>query len=581
MKLLHLLPAVGLLVLTATAPRPAAAQNAPAWAQAIECRSNIVLDYVACDAASNTYTAGYVRDTARLGSFRVVPGGLLGNSGQYLFNGFVAKLDAQGSAQWLQTLAAPGSGTEAFVAGLTVDAAGNSLLCGGYRNGPLTLGSTTLPANAIDVNKMQGVVAKLDPAGYVLWAERVGGSGGNSIFLNGIAQSATGTVYVGISFDPTASTADSGLGIVSFNSNGGLRYFYNFPGVSRLPGSPYGPFGAIKRLEVNPTTGQVGVIGDFFGTLTLRNAGSAGPAIAFTSPPEPQRGAFVAGLDPATGAVQWAQEQTSTGISTGGNSRSYANRLTGLAVAGAGFATMGVYLGTGTLAGQPLPASGIDTSRVVLARFDGQGQLLGRSILSSDGDPDSQLLGVALSTDAAGDLHLSGSFTGAMSAGSGGLRSSGPAGTYDGFVVRYSGQGQRLGQQAVGGAGSKSISALALDGTGQPRIAGTYSFVATIGSQPVPASVGRFANGYIARLARTPLAVRVAGPAASALQAYPNPARPEPPCRCASPPVQPRKRYACSTYWGKPCSRKPWLRAPTRPCCPPPGWPRAATCSRP
>ena len=215
MKLRSLLPAAGLLALAATAPRPAAAQNAPAWAQALECRDRLVLDHVACDAAGNTYAAGTVRDTARLGSLRVVPGGRLGNSGQYLFNGFVARLDAQGSPQWLRTLAAPGSGTEAFVAGLTVDAAGNTTLCGGYRNGPLMLGSTTLPANAPDASQMQGVVAKLDPAGNVLWAQRVSGLAGEEVFLEGIAQSAAGTIYVGTSFGAAAPLTRSGLGITS------------------------------------------------------------------------------------------------------------------------------------------------------------------------------------------------------------------------------------------------------------------------------------------------------------------------------------------------------------------------------
>ena len=224
--------------------------------------------------------------------------------------------------------------------------------------------------------------------------------------------------------------------------------------MSPLPASPYEGFANIKRLEVNPTTGQVGAIGEFFGTLTLRAAGSGGPALAFTSPPEPQRGAFIAGLDPATGAVQWAREQTSSGLSNGGNSRSYANRLTGLVAAGTGFATVGLYLGTGTLAGQALPSNGIDTSRVAIARFDGQGQVQWRSILSSDGAPDSGLQGVALATDAAGELHLAGGFTGGLSAGSGGLRTAGTVGArLQRLPGPHLGAGTTAGRTAAGGHG--------------------------------------------------------------------------------------------------------------------------------
>lgn len=509
MKLLPFLTA-SLLALAIIQPRVTLAQApAPNWAQSVSGPALSDISRVVVDASNYTFVAGTTHGDASFGTQAIAVGG------PQLFNGFVARLDPSGAVQWVRYLAPAGSGLDTSIAGLALDAAGNVVVAGDYRNGGLTLGASTLPAPA-SATLSNGVVAKLDPAGNVLWAQALAQPNA-STSATAVAVAATGVVYAATV--SSMSALQQGLGLRTFSATGVPGAGYDFPGVSGVAAtSPLGVYAGIDELVVNPRTGQLGAMGVFHGTLTLRAAGPAGPELAFTSPPEPRTGAYVMGLD-ATGAPQWAQELTSTGFSQNGQTGSFLNRLNSIAPAGTGFAVVGSYIGAGTLAGTALPGSpASDNTSGLVGRFDGQGQLLWSHTVSGDGTAGSGALASGVATDGAGQLHVAGSFFGQLAANSGGFSS---AGGLDLLLLRYSDQGQLLGSQRDGSFGNERPNALAIDPAGQPRIAGNIRGTCSIGG--VVVASGSQANGFVARVARTPLAARAASPAQAALQVFPNP----------------------------------------------------------
>lgn len=508
MKFLPLFVA-GLLAMEVAGPQAALAQNAPSWAQAVANPNNAThISRVAVDANNFTFVAGFVTGTATLGT-QTVPVG-----GAQLANGFVARLDAQGAVQWVRGLAAAGSGLETFVTGLALDAAGNAIICGRYSGGSLVLGSITLPAPA-STTLDNGLVVKLDPAGNVLWAQAIADAT-TDVTTTAVAVDAAGTATVAISSQ--ASSFVSGLGLRAFSSAGTPGMRYDFPGVTGTAvDSPYGVFGGIQDLVVNPITGQLGAIGDFQGTLTLR-AGGSSPALVLTSRTEPRHGAFVASFAPG-GDAQWAKELTSTGMSLNGVTGSFLNKLNAVVPVGAGFVVTGGYIGAGDLAGTALPGSNTsDNFTAVLARFDEQGTVQWARGISGDGVSGSGALARAVATNAAGQIHVAGLFAGHLAANGVGLSS---AGGSDLFVLHYSDQGQLLGAQRDGSYGDEAPFALAIDPTGQPRIAGDITGTCSLGGTVL--ATGPRQNGFVTRLARTPLATRANSATAAALQVFPNP----------------------------------------------------------
>jgi hypothetical protein len=515
MKILRFLSLAALLA--AGVARPFAATGQNSWVKPLT--SDVVgtdfayISRVVVDASNYTFVSGYLNGSATLGGVAVPVGGT------QLRNGFVARLDPQGNVQWIRALAVAGSGIEADVTGLALDAAGNAVFCGAYRNGALALGSITLPANT-NPAQTNGVVAKLSPTGSFLWAQALSANAApESLATTAVAVDAAGAVYVATNTFGASNFA-VGMGLRSFSNSGVPGVGTDYPGISGTSvNSPLGVFGSILSLVVNPVTGQLGAVGDFQGTLTLRAAGSAGPALTFSSPREPQKGAFVAGLS-AAGAVQWAQEQTSTGMSQNGRTGSFLNRLTGLVPAGTGFAVAGGYLGAGTIGGTALPGSATsDNINGVLARLDGQGMVQWTRAISGDGQPGSGAVASALATDATGQLQVAALLVGQVAANGGGHASAGGA---DVLLLSYSSQGQLLGTQRDGSFGDEYPVSLAIDPTGQPRVAGYFNGTGSLGGVVIT-SGPRQPNGFVARLSRTPLVTRATSAAAAALQVFPNP----------------------------------------------------------
>ncbi|HEX8657890.1 MAG TPA: SBBP repeat-containing protein, partial [Hymenobacter sp.] len=93
---------------------------------------------------------------------------------------------------WSRVARIGGAGPDAGEA-IAVDATGNTYVAGRFNSASITIGSTTLNnAGAGTTNDM--FVAKYSPAGAVLWATRLGGSGDD--VANGLTVDGAGNVFV-------------------------------------------------------------------------------------------------------------------------------------------------------------------------------------------------------------------------------------------------------------------------------------------------------------------------------------------------------------------------------------------------
>jgi len=133
------------------------------------------------DAAGNVFVSGRFSGPATFGTTTLAGAGTFGNS-----DGFLAKLDLQGTLQWVQPGGGPG--IDQF-GGIRVDAAGNAYVVGTFQ-GPAQFAANTLTsAGSVDI-----VVAAYTPQGQLAWVQQAGGPGPDSGSFLGL--DASGNVYV-------------------------------------------------------------------------------------------------------------------------------------------------------------------------------------------------------------------------------------------------------------------------------------------------------------------------------------------------------------------------------------------------
>lgn len=147
----------------------------------------------------------------------------------------------------------------------------------------------------------------------------------------------------------------------------------------------------------------------------------------------------------------------------------------GVAVTGVLTGAVGFGAGTVTSAGNNdafVAAWGADGQLRWARRFGGPGQEFG----------------AAVAVGADGDVTVTGGFDGTVDFGGGGLTS---AGSYDVFVLRLSSAGAHRWSRRGGGPGDDSGAAVAMDAAGDVVVAGTISGAATLGGATLAAAGGR------------------------------------------------------------------------------------------
>jgi hypothetical protein len=204
---------------------------------------------------------------------------------------YVAKLDAAGSAVWSRGFGSPGP---QYAMSIASDAAGNAVVAGCFQ-GSLDFGEGAhVSAGSDDI-----FVAKLDPAGAVLWSRRFGGveyECGNGIALDSAGSTTvlghfSGTVDFGTG--PLQSAGSQDLFVIKLDPQGNTTWSGRFGG-----GMAYGLGVALDGAGNTLLTGQfIGALD--FGAGTLMDTGNAD--------------VFVAKLDPS-GKGLWSKRYGSTGV---------------------------------------------------------------------------------------------------------------------------------------------------------------------------------------------------------------------------------------------------------------------------
>ncbi len=135
---------------------------------------------------------------------------LTAKGGQYDFDAYVTKLDANGNTIWIIDLGGDGidQGTS-----VSVNKSGEIFVCGFYGETQKFAGITMDAKGLSDV-----FVAKLDTGGNIIWMTSAGGSGND--YAYGISCAYDGSIKVNGAFDGTGS-----YGSFTLQSNGGLDAF--------------------------------------------------------------------------------------------------------------------------------------------------------------------------------------------------------------------------------------------------------------------------------------------------------------------------------------------------------------------
>lgn len=205
--------------------------QAGTWKDAIEATvsKESLINNLAIDKAGNTYIAGNFSGTAKFGNHT-----LSSNSG---WDGFLAKISSKQTHDWAIGFYGPGMFDR--VDSVEVNANGESIIGGRFSGATINIGSVVLSSKG----GSDGLIAKIDSKGKVLWALAAGGSG-NEWFnaVNGSNGSiwATGNLessgYMGGKY-----MVGYGATIAKIDKDGALKWAgtANGPGYSVLERSFY------------------------------------------------------------------------------------------------------------------------------------------------------------------------------------------------------------------------------------------------------------------------------------------------------------------------------------------------------
>ena len=410
---------------------------------------------VALDASGNVYTTGEFSGTADFDPGAGTQNLTSAGEGDV----FVSKLDAAGNFLWAKAMGGTNFDSAKAVA---VDGAGN-VYTTGYFVGTADFDPGPATQNRTSAGGREVFVSKLDPAGNFLWAKAMGGSSTDT--GQGVAVDGAGNVYATGQFLGTADF-DPGAGTFYLTSAGSEDIF-----VSKLDAA--GNFlwakaiGATGADDANSvavdsagnvyTTGAFRDTVDFdpgAGTSNLTSAGSSFDV-------------FLSKLDPA-GNFLWAKAMGGSSIDTG----------QGVAVDGAGNVyTTGFFQGTADF--DPGPGTQNRTSAgssdIFLARLTGDRVHRSDSemVLALTGQSSE---GAGVATDDAGNIYVTGTFSGTVDfdPGAGITSLSSTAGNGDVFVAKYAFNGALLWAKAIGGINTEEPRGIAVDSEGNVYTTGAF-----------------------------------------------------------------------------------------------------------
>ncbi len=279
--------------------------------------------------------------------------------------------------------------------------------------------------------QLDAFVAKFDVSGTPVWTQQLGSSKDDLAY--GVAVDGSGNVYVAGTTSgtlPTASNAGNDDAFVAkFDSSGARQWISQF-GSS----NPGGGFENAFGVAVSPD-GSVFVAGDTDGSFS----GATNPDVGNTD-------AFVAKIDPSTGARAWTKQ-----LGVIGNDTAYGVTVDGSGNVDIGGATEGTLPGSNT-------SSGLTDGFV--AQYSSSGNLAWvRQLGSSNSD---EIKGIAV--DASGNIFVAGQTDGNLAGPSAGLT--------DAFIAKYATNGTQTWLQQFGSGVDDAASGIAVDASGDAYISG-------------------------------------------------------------------------------------------------------------
>jgi len=237
------------------------------------------------------------------------------------------------------------------------------------------------------------------------------------------------------------------------------------------------------RSAAADVRGDAYVTGAFGGTVDFNPAGTASPLTAAGT-----QDAFLAEYAPG-GALLWARDLPGTPGGRGVGSA--------VAVDAAGDVALGgQFTGSATFGPGVTASAPGDAVDAFVAEFTAGGGYLWAN---SYNNGTTQAVN-GLATDAAGDVFATGNFLGAGNFGQSGGPLAGGSGT-NGFALKLTPAGATAWAVAVGGTGSQQGKRIAVDGTGDVYLVGTFTVTATLGSSTLATAGGL--NSFVAKLAGT------------------------------------------------------------------------------
>lgn len=370
-------------------------------------------------------------------------------------------LSAQGM-EWSWAVTAGGINTD-YGNGISTDSGNNSYVTGYFGNTAVFGAISLVTTGAYDV-----YVAKQDPGGNWLWAVKGGGTSVD--YGTDIETDASGNSYVTGYFEGAAS-----FGTTTLTSSGGYDVFIakldangNWLWAVRAGGTSYD---AGNGIDID-ASGNCYVTGYFattatFGSTNLVSGGGDD--------------VFVTKLN-ANGNWLWAVKggynnyETGYRITTDGNGTSYV----------CGYFGGVAYFGTNSISAY----AGADA---YVAKIDASGTWLWARRAAGGSGTDE---GMNVATDTAGNIYITGYFTGTAYFGSGTLTS---AGISDVFVVKYDPGGVwQWAKQAGGTGGDTRGYGIAVTGSDMVFVTGYFTYTTTIGSTTFSSSGNK--DIFIAKL---------------------------------------------------------------------------------
>jgi hypothetical protein len=369
---------------------------------------------------------------------------------------------SQGALEWV--VSAGGQGT-IISQNVALDGAGHSHVTGIF-TGTVTLGAGEPNETVLtSVGGLEVFIAKYDARGALLWAARAGGTGheqGLDIEVDAAGNSyLTGHFSVTTTFGADTTLVDAGQGdifVAKYDSQGEFVW-------ARRAGGIFSDQGSAIAVDA---TGNSYITGQFSHNATF-GAGDPNQTTLIGG----SRNTFLAKYDSA-GALVWARR--APGTNQGGG--------LGVAVDGGGNAYMtGVFLDTVTFgpgeANETMltSAGGVD---LFVSKHDNSGALVWAT--RAGGTQHDQ--GWEIAIDGSGSAYVTGNFEGTSRFGGGQAHETTvtSAGRNDMFVAKYDGDGVLVWAKAAGGTAEDNGRGIAVDGSGNTHVAGSFTGSARFGA---------------------------------------------------------------------------------------------------